>query len=339
MDKFKRTFRYLLILSFIFTLFSSKLYAAPNASVKWSYVNLRESASENALIITKLVKGVNVTVLKEDDDWYQISSEEELVGWVVKRSLKVTGPIVLKKDDAATIMSTRKPQVVIREKPKAAKANEKASDSKVKKEKMSGKSPAKKELVTFSEKKGEAKAVAPVSGEPPEKSIFGGKSDSFLDGKESDMPEAPSLTGVFVRMISSLFVIIGCILLLYYFIKKYLSKSIMSLDGSSAITVLASKYIGQKTIMYVVDVMEKIVVVAISGSEITVITEISDPTAIVRMRRDVADIRENEKPFKNFFADKIKTPSTGRSQHMNESFDILDDLNEKLQQKVDDMKK
>jgi flagellar biogenesis protein FliO len=310
----------------VFTIVSaSYLFAAPNAYVAWKYVNLRESPLEDAHLITKLVKGSNLTITDERTDWYHVVTEEELTGWVVKRSLKVTKKLDLKKpskikeEPIQETPPTKKPETA--KKPKTA---------------------AKKEtgLLTFSEKVTNKKKVEETPTTFKEETATKTPEPGYLKlSDDTKMPESPSLTGAFLRMLSALFIIIAIILFLYYIARKYFSKSILALEGGSAITVLASKYIGQKTVLYIVDVIEKIVVVSISGTEVNTLTEISDPAALIRMRAEIDTIKENEKPFKKFFGEKIKSRSGGASSVVKEeNFDILDDLNEKLEKKVDDLK-
>jgi len=322
MGKHIRVSFFLLVLT---ALSFSNLFAASKATISWKYVNLRETPSEDAEIITELVKGVPVTLLQETDEWYRIESEQEIVGWVVKRSLKVTQPVTFKAETSGP------PPVAVKP----------ASEG--------------KELLTFSQKqnnqkkeydenepevstkKTDIKPAADTNSPQTEATDTGG---GYLDeAPATEMPEFPSFTGTFLKMLSSLFIIIGMILLLYYVVKKYFSKSILSLEGASAISVLASKYIGQKTIIYVIDVMEKVIVVGIIGSEMKLLTEISDKASMDRMRKDISSIKEAERPFKKFFSDKVK--STGPVSYTGpkeESFDILDEVNERIEKKVDGLR-
>jgi flagellar protein FliO/FliZ len=349
MNKYIRILGCFLILTILFT---TNLFAAPNAAVIWKYVNLREAPKEDAQIITVLVKGVKLTILKDEGEWCKIKSEEEIVGWLVKRSLKVVKPLVLddkvkqKKEPAAAIKSTKIKEEDITgtsiksKKPVVVKADKSVSG----KIRINKPATGKKELLTYKEKAKVQKKSYDGKSEPelkkPSKETSEEKAEDvgYLKPASGEMPETPSLTGAFIRMISALLIILGAILLLFYVVRRYFSKSILSLEGSSAITVLASKYIGQKSILYMIDVMEKIIVVAISNSEIKMLTEISDTAAIERMRKEIALVKENEKPFKRFFSDKIKTRPESSARVKEESFDMLDDLNEKLKKKADDLK-
>jgi len=313
MKKKLRIFGYILIL---IILSAGNIFAAPNARIAWKFVNLRGTPTEDSDPIIKLVKGAKVTILKEKDGWYQIESEEEMIGWVAKNSLKLTAPLNL------TPATSPKPDPVVKEQDVDVKQNDESGN--------------------ISEKKPEETTKEEPVTEKEELSLKGTREDqtpeSYLKPTSAKMPEPPSLAGAFFRMLSALFIILALILILYYVIKKYFSRS-LSLDGGSAITVLASKYIGQKMILYIIDVMEKIIVVAVSGTDIKVLTEISDPASIERMRKDISALREHEKPFRNFFSDNIKTTkSSFPLEAKDENFDILDDINEKLEKKVEDLK-
>ena len=75
-----------------------------------------------------------------------------------------------------------------------------------------------------------------------------------------------------------------------------------------------------------------------SGSDIKVLTEIEDTAAVDRMRTQITKLKENEKPFKRFFSDKVKTTSGSQFEEKEEKFDILDDLNEKIRKQTDELK-
>jgi flagellar biogenesis protein FliO/SH3-like domain-containing protein len=342
MSKYIRALGYILILT---VLCATNLFAAANATVIWKYVNLRETPSRKAQIITKLVEGVSVSILEEEDEWYKIKSEEEIVGWLVKESVKVTKAPALGKTTAKKIPV--KKETAKKAPPKKAEVIDLGNKSPVVQPltKKAIKSDTDQDgLLTYQEKKKKKKNVSKKEDKTALKKKEAGQEkeeESYFQGAtapDSEMLEFPSMTSSFLRMISALLIILGVILLLYYIVRKYFSKSLLAFEGSSAISILASKYIGQKTILYVIDFMEKIVVVAISGSDIKVLTEIADTAAVDRMRTQITKLKESEKPFKRFFFDKVKTKSESQFEEKDEKFDILDDLNEKIKKKTDELK-
>lgn len=303
MNKHLRVLVYLFILT---NLYTGTLFAATKATVKWTYVNLREIPSRRAEIITKLVKGVSVTVLDEEDEWYKVTTEEEIVGWLVKESVKVTKAVEKKGD-------TKENAVESAEKNFAASA---ITEKTIKSDTNNDKRQEKKET-------GQKKAK-----------------ESYIKGSDQgdiETLKTPSATVAFLKMITSTLIILGILLFLYYIVNKYSSKSPLDFEGSNAITILASKHIGQKTVLHIIDLMEKIVVIAINGSDIKVITEIEDSAAVDRMRDLTTKLKENEKPFKRFFTDEVNSSSGSNLKTKDENFDLLDDLNEKIKKKTDEL--
>ncbi len=310
MKKTLRTFNFLFILTFFCT---TSLFAAATATVTWKYVNLRESPTKDAQVIAKLVKGSVVTILDVKDEWYEIQTAEEITGWLVQRSAAVSD----EEPEELTETALEEAGVEAEAPPIAPKA------------------PAVKEaLVTFDEKGRDQKKMY-ASEEDDDMPFSDSGEDGFLKLSDKKMPESPSFTGAFFRMLSALFIILAAILFIYYFIRKYFGRSIRALEGSSAITVLASKYIGQKTIIYMIDVMEKVVVVAVSGSEIKPLTEIEDTKSIERIRAQITKLKESEKPFKKLFFDRLRENPAVMNRPKEENFDILDELNDKIKDKVD----
>ncbi len=308
----------------LFTLISAQnLLASSEAIVTYKRVNVRQAPSLEATIVTELLRDSGVIVTGEEGEWYKIETGDGRSGWLVQRSVRIVESVPEVEPEPEPLDLEINSQDII------ASANAATGTEPVTKE---GSKP-------------------PVEEEPQEDSATGNDSQAEEDALDAEWAEITSqskkeppattlsVTSAIMNMVWALFMIIGLILILYYFIKKYFSKSFLSLEGSSAITVLASKYIGQKTTIHVVDVIEKVVILAISGAEIKVLTEIDDSAAIGRMRSEIEKLRESEKTFKNIFFDRIK-PKPGESNAVSQdSYDILDELNEKIKNKVDDLEK
>ena len=67
-----------LLIIFIFIILNITNLFAADAIIKWKYVNLRETASKSATIVTKLTKGTAISVVREEDGWYKYRKKKKI---------------------------------------------------------------------------------------------------------------------------------------------------------------------------------------------------------------------------------------------------------------------
>ena len=88
----------------------------------------------------------------------------------------------------------------------------------------------------------------------------------------------------FIKMISALAVILGLLIGAMYFFKRFMRTAGPGMDQGEAIRILATRYLGPKSTVMVMDIVGQVVVVSVSGNQMTYLTAITDPAALERLR-------------------------------------------------------
>ncbi|MBI5814302.1 MAG: FliO/MopB family protein [Nitrospinae bacterium] len=108
---------------------------------------------------------------------------------------------------------------------------------------------------------------------------------SFLNYEDPKVPEAPSMTGMAVKMVASLALVLSLVFALSWVAKKYMGKFGGAFGSGGVVKILASGSIGMKKQIAVVDVAGEVIVLGISGDNITMLTTIEDQESADRLRR------------------------------------------------------
>jgi flagellar protein FliO/FliZ len=87
-----------------------------------------------------------------------------------------------------------------------------------------------------------------------------------------------------IKMIFSLALVLGLMIGAMYLTRKILHATTPAMDRGSLIRILASRYMGPKSSILVVDIAGEIIAVGISNSQITMLTKISDREALDTLR-------------------------------------------------------
>jgi len=87
-----------------------------------------------------------------------------------------------------------------------------------------------------------------------------------------------------VKMLFALALVLGLMIGAMYFIKKILHANAPEMDRGSMIRILASRYLGPKNSILVVDIAGELIVVGLSNSQMTMLTTISDKEALDMLR-------------------------------------------------------
>lgn len=109
-----------------------------------------------------------------------------------------------------------------------------------------------------------------------------------------------SLWSSFLKMIFALAIVLGLLIGVMYFIKNFMQRSVPSSDQQALINILSSRYLGPKSSIILVEVMEQVIVVGISGQQMTALAHIDDPLSVAKIKA-----QQNQKPAGPFSADKI----------------------------------
>jgi len=85
-------------------------------------------------------------------------------------------------------------------------------------------------------------------------------------------------------MLVALAIVLGMMIGTMYFIKKILHSTSPAMNSGSLIKILASRYLGPKNSILVVDVAGQIIVVGLSNQQMNVLTTISDKEVLDKLR-------------------------------------------------------
>ncbi|MBN1547378.1 MAG: flagellar biosynthetic protein FliO [Syntrophaceae bacterium] len=89
----------------------------------------------------------------------------------------------------------------------------------------------------------------------------------------------------FLKMLFALSIVLGIMVAAAYIFRKVLRQPLAGGDDSSVIQVVATKYLGPKNSIMLVDVLGELIVVGVSNNQMSVITTIADPEARERMKK------------------------------------------------------
>lgn len=103
------------------------------------------------------------------------------------------------------------------------------------------------------------------------------------------MNSAPDVASGVFQMLAALGIVLGGLLLVFYFLKRYLKR-----DGGGSntqlIRVIASQYIGIKKNIALVKVPGTILVVGVSNDKISLLTKIQDKAIIDSIQQEASGI-------------------------------------------------
>ena len=88
-----------------------------------------------------------------------------------------------------------------------------------------------------------------------------------------------------LKMLSALIVVLGGLLVLFYFMKRMFSNNAMK-SGGNVIKVLGSTYVGLKKHISLVEVPGCVLVVGISGDSLSLLTRIEDANLIDQIKQE-----------------------------------------------------
>lgn len=87
-----------------------------------------------------------------------------------------------------------------------------------------------------------------------------------------------------VKMLLALAIVLGMMIGAMFFIRKILHSTSPAMDRGTLIRVLASRYLGPKNSILVVDIAGQMIVVGLSGQQMNVLATITDPEALAKLR-------------------------------------------------------
>ena len=92
-----------------------------------------------------------------------------------------------------------------------------------------------------------------------------------------------SLWSSFLKMIFALAIVLGLLLGVLYLVKKMMRRSLPAAGDSPPIRIIASRYLGPKSSIILVEVADAVIVVGISAQQMTPLAAIDDPSAVLKI--------------------------------------------------------
>jgi len=89
----------------------------------------------------------------------------------------------------------------------------------------------------------------------------------------------------FIKMISALAVILGLLIGAMYYFRRFMKRTGAGPDDGELIRVVATRYLGPKSSILVMDIVGQVVAVGVSDNRMTLLATITEPGAIERLKR------------------------------------------------------
>jgi flagellar biogenesis protein FliO len=96
--------------------------------------------------------------------------------------------------------------------------------------------------------------------------------------------EQVSLAASLVKMLSALALVLGLLVGSAFLLKKLMGRTVESGAAGAAITILATKYLGPKNAIVLVDIVGHVVAVGVSPQQITPLVELGGDEAREKLR-------------------------------------------------------
>ena len=98
------------------------------------------------------------------------------------------------------------------------------------------------------------------------------------------MNSAPDIVSSTLKMLTALGIVMGGLLVVFYFMKRFLKRDIGG-SKEQLIKVIASQYLGIKKSISIVEVPGSILVVGVSNDNISLLTKIEDKVVLDTLRQ------------------------------------------------------
>ncbi len=95
---------------------------------------------------------------------------------------------------------------------------------------------------------------------------------------------SPELFPSLLKIISALAVTLGVMIMVAYLFKKLVKKGGGAINGKELIKILSAKYLGPKSSIMLIEVLGTIMLVGVSSSKISLLTEIVDSDSLEQLK-------------------------------------------------------
>lgn len=124
------------------------------------------------------------------------------------------------------------------------------------------------------------------------------------------MNSSPDVVSGAFQMLTALGIVLGGLLLVFYFMKRYLKRDVGGSSGQ-LIQVIASQYIGIKKTIALVKVPGTILVVGVSNDKISMLTKIEDKEIIEAIQQEACGISPSFSDHLQRLTARFKSAKTG----------------------------
>lgn len=100
-----------------------------------------------------------------------------------------------------------------------------------------------------------------------------------------EIPRGPGIVSTSINLLISLLFIIGLIYLTIITLKYFYSRSMVLFKNQGIIKVIGKEYLDSKKIIYLVDVINKILIIGSGNNELVLLSEITDKETIENIRQ------------------------------------------------------
>ncbi len=116
---------------------------------------------------------------------------------------------------------------------------------------------------------------------------------------------SPELFYSLLKIISALAVTVGVMIVVAYLFKKIVKKGGGVINGGELIKTLSVKYLGAKSSIMLIDVLGNIMVIGVSSSKISLLTEIVDSESLEQLK-EVQEQKGKSVPFSGYLKGLLK---------------------------------
>ena len=95
---------------------------------------------------------------------------------------------------------------------------------------------------------------------------------------------SPELFTSLLKIMSALAVTVIIMFAVAYLFKRFVGKTVWGIKNKELINILSVKYLGAKNSIMLIDVLGNIMVIGVSGSKITLLTEIEAPDSLEQLK-------------------------------------------------------
>ena len=96
----------------------------------------------------------------------------------------------------------------------------------------------------------------------------------------------------FLKMLVALAIVLGLMIGAMYILKKFLLQTPPGMDDGSTIQVLATRYLGPKNSIMLVNVLGQLIVIGLSNQQMSLLTTISDSRAAESLRNMQVNLKK-----------------------------------------------